>query len=155
MRLLLVTLALCACTGAEPDDVDTDTDLPLPIWPDPTITASEPLDGATISGETMHVVVTTANFKLTRKDEVVWSLPTPLGLLTSVAYAHVVGDEPNGYIAYKVDGVALAETIETDVMLPVSALAPGQHALLVELHYPDGDTFYPPALDQVAFTYAP
>jgi hypothetical protein len=81
MRWLLVTLALGACTGAEPDDVDTDTDIPLTIWPDPTVTASEPVDGASISGETMRVVVSTTNFVLTRKDEVVWSLPTPLSLL--------------------------------------------------------------------------
>jgi len=155
MRLLLVTLALGACTGAEPDAADTDTDPPLPIWPDPTVTASEPADGATISGETMRVVVSTTDFILTGKDEVVWSLPTPLGLLSGVAWAHVVGDQPNGYIAYKVDGVSLAETIETDVLLPVTALTAGQHALLVELHYPDGDTFYPPALDQVPFTYTP
>jgi hypothetical protein len=152
IRIAAVWVWVAACTGDDPEPVDTD--LPLPIWPYPTVAVTEPVAQAVINTTSLRVVVTTADFKLTGKTAVVRVSPGPLWWLGS-ADAHVLGEEPNGYIVYDVDGRVLAETIETDVLLPIGELTEGQHYLTVKLLYPDGDGFYPPVLAQVPFTFTP
>jgi hypothetical protein len=140
---------LLACAG-EKDPAPVDTD-PIVPPPNPTVSIQEPLSGAEVAGDTLRVVVTPTDFELTRKDEVALRLPLgPLGW-AGAAWGHEAGELPNGYIAYRIDGTVLAETIETDVTLALAGLSAGPHTLSAELHYPDGDGFYPPALAEVVF----
>ena len=155
MRALAVIATLVVgCADGDVSGDDTDTVQPAPTWPAPTVTVDAPASGAALTGR-VRVQVRLTDFRLSGVADTLGWWPSPLALIEGQAWAHVITDEPNGYISYRVDGVTLADTIETDVELDLSAFEPGQHALLVELFYPDGDGFYPPVLAQVPFTWTP
>ncbi|HMV65664.1 MAG TPA: hypothetical protein PKA64_02345 [Myxococcota bacterium] len=141
-----VAWALAGCTS-DPSTDGTDS----PVAPDPQVTIVTPTVDAEVSGATLRVEVTVADFELTPRDEVAWAPGWGLLGWTAAAAAHTVGEAPNGYVGYAIDGTELAATTELAVTLPLDGVPPGTHDLVAQLYYPDGDGFYPPVLDQVTF----
>lgn len=112
----------------------------------PTVTILSPAPEATVGTE-VTVEVAVDGFELVAQEASLlrWLVPT--------AYAHEPGDDPQGYVRLTLDEVEVASGPQTTFSL--EDLAAGDHVLVAELFWPDGDAFYPAVDDEVSFTVAP
>lgn len=132
---------LVACAGDDGDDGTT----PEPL--EPAVTIASPGEGEAVPAGAVTVTLELEDFELTGR---LARRAGPLDALVPSAEAHVAGEDPNGYVELKLDGVVVAEEAATSIV--VQGVLVGEHILTATLRYPDGDSFFPDVNDRVTFT---
>lgn len=115
----------------------------------PSLLFLAPTDGAEVAAGDVDVSLLVEDFTLTtataRAPRVSWS-PIP------AAWAHSEG-APSGFVRLVLDGGAPIDVTTAQTTLP--DVAEGDHELVGELRYSDGDALEPPVTASVSFRVTP
>ena len=154
---------LAGCPGAPPvesgtgstDTSDTTTTPPPP----PTLAIAAPASGSVLAGPDVAVTLDIGAFILDSYQPPgsttggLWGVGPLWSWSLLPAHAHVTGEPPRGFPLVRLDGVEVSR--EPVAALVLASVPPGDHFLEVELLWYDGDAFFPPVIDGVAFSVAP
>lgn len=102
----------------------------------PAVTILAPAEGEVVTGPDLAVELQVEGFA--------WAAPEGRRLL------HDPSAEPEGYAELYLDGGE--PVVLTGPLGALSGVDAGEHELEVELYWPDGDAFFPPATDGCTFT---
>lgn len=155
-------LLIVACWGEPPDTGSTPT-TPVQLFPVPTVRILAPTEGSTVSSGEVEVVLEIVPFTFVEPggvtDDANWPATlsllwrSPGALLTPrLARAHKYDSPPQGWVNVTLDNVEVAQVTASSFLL--SGVADGTHSVGVELRWPDGDTYFPPAVDTNTFVVA-
>lgn len=147
MKRLLFPLLLAACP-AEPT-VEND--------PEPELRILAPQADDVVEGDTVSVQIELLHAELTEPDAAFVLPHAPpsarpggaVGWLAPTAHAHDPSDVPEGYLQVQLGDSAHPPQWASAFDLDVSQLPSGEHALQIELRWPDGHGFFPPVNDSV------
>lgn len=145
LRYLLPLLITACPSGSDPDTQSE---------PSPELRIISPETGHILDGDTLQVQVELLHAELSEPDSAYLRPSAPAstpGLLFWVqsAHAHDPSDEPEGYLDIQIGDIEYPPEWTSSFELDVADLPAGEHALQIELRWPDGHSYFPPVNDSV------